>query len=195
MSGLTKANPLQALIQQASKLPPTTGVSAQYRARLTSGGSTQVVLADVSSSMDESAGVRRKIDVLRDALDASLGSATLIAFASLPTVITSPQDLPLPEGGTALHLALDAAAAYRPARTLVISDGVPEDERAALAAADRLTGAIDVIYCGPDSARDAIAFLRQLARVGCGRYAATSLKPTAPLLAPTIQRLLLGDGK
>ncbi len=38
----------------------------------------------------------------------------------------------------------------------------------ALKAADELGCRIDVLYCGPDSDITALAFMRSLARVGCG---------------------------
>lgn len=165
------ANPLQALILTAGKLPAKTGETDRFHARFSSAGTGIVILADVSGSMDEPAGGRRKIDVLRAALVGvwpELPGASLLAFSDRVTRLSSPAELPAPSGATALHLALDAAAQARPAKTLVISDGQPDAAAAALASADRLPGRIDVIYCGPDSDKEAIAFMYRLARVGGG---------------------------
>ena len=171
------ANPLQSFLRGAAQsLPASTGETARYRSRIESGsgsgsGSGTIILADVSSSMDEHAGDRKKIDLLREALAVCWSSGfRLIAFASVPAEVASPSLLPAPAGGTALHLALDAAAPFRPARTLVVTDGRPDSEADALAAADRLAGVIDTIYCGPDTDRAAIDFLQQLARQGAGRF-------------------------
>jgi len=166
-------NPLQALIAGASKsLPATTGQTERFRARIEGAGAGVVILADVSSSMDERSGRRSKIQVLAEALDglwAELPGARLIAFGSTASEIASPAELPSPSGGTALHLALELAALSRPAKTVVISDGRPDHESAALAVADRLSGVIEVVYCGPDSDQQAIVFMYRLARAGGGR--------------------------
>lgn len=119
--------------------------------------------------------------------------AMLIAFSSSPVEIASAAELPEPSGGTALHLALDLAGTVRPLRTLVISDGQPDSEAAALTAAGAITGSIDVIYCGPDSDTAARAFLTRLARTGGGRYVHSDLVRSPVALGPAI-RLMLGSG-
>jgi hypothetical protein len=195
MSSRELSNPLQSLIAGAAKsLPATTGATARYHARLDGAGSSVAILADVSSSMDERAGSRRKADVLGEALVTlwpELPAARLIAFGSTAREVDSPADLPAPSGGTALHLALDAAAAHRPGRTVVISDGRPDSEDAAIAAADGVPGVIDVIYCGPDSDAQAIAFMHRLARKGGGRVVVRDIAREArPRLAPALRGLL-----
>lgn len=189
---LAKKDLFQMLIRSASALPPTTGTTAHYQKRLESAGSGCVILADVSSSMAEPAGARTKIEVLREAL-ASAPPARIIAFSSIPVEIFSPEALPYPSGGTALHLALAMAATMRPERTLVVSDGRPDGEGEAMAAASVLPGTIDVIYCGPDSDAGARDFLMRLARTGGGRYVAYDLQRGSVALAPAIRKLL-GSG-
>ncbi len=190
------SNPLQALIAGAAQaLPSTTGDTDRHRARIAGAGSGVVILADVSSSMGEAAGRRRKADLLADAIASAwpdLPGATLIAFGSTVSAVPGPSDLPPPSGGTALHLALDAAAAVHPARTLVVSDGRPDSESAALASADRLAGVIDVIYCGPDSDAEAIAFMYRLARVGCGRVVVRDVARESRPRLDTAVRAALG---
>lgn len=190
---LSRTNPLQALIARAAAAPAETGAVAAHQRRLI-GATGQIILADVSDSMAEAAGGRTKIEILREALVAA-PPARLIAFSSTPIEIASAAALPAPSGGTALDLALDLAATHRPARTLVISDGQPDSEAGALAAADRLTGAIDVIFCGSDSNVEALAFLMRLARVGGGRFVSTDLRRAGPALAPAIRTMLLGGGQ
>jgi hypothetical protein len=151
------ASPLAALLQQAAtSLPAVSGVTQQHERRFRQAAG-EVVLLDTSGSMGAFVGNQRKIDILREALDyALLGGEYLIAFASFPRPIALPDDLPVPAGGTALDLALEMAAARSPRHILVVSDGQPDDEDAALAAAAMLTGTIDVIYCGPDTDHAAI---------------------------------------
>lgn len=51
-----------------------------------------------------------------------------------------------PNGSTAMHIGLRAAIAQRRGRILVVSDGEPDDEASALAAASDYLGTIDVLY-------------------------------------------------
>jgi hypothetical protein len=70
-------------------------------------------------------------------------------------------------GGTDLGKAIELASTFRPKKTIIISDGLPDSEVEASAAVDRITGEVDTIYCGPDS-DPAIGFLRSLSRRGGG---------------------------
>jgi Mg-chelatase subunit ChlD len=143
--------------------------------------------------MDESAGSRKKITVLQEALDQirpQFPAARIIAFNS--TAQEMFESLPEPDGSTALHYALEYGRQYRPRHTIVISDGQPDDEAAALEAAEKLTGIIDVVYCGPDSDKEAIAFMHRLARSAGGRVVRTDWGRTnGHALAPTVRQLLL----
>lgn len=191
------ANPLAGLIKQASELPAETGATEQYKSRLAKATDAIVVLADVSGSMSEPVGHKRKIDILREALHYALnGGEELIAFASTPTGAT-PATLPEPAGSTALHLALVEANRHSPRKTLVISDGRPDDESRALDAAAALSGTIDVIYCGPDDDQQAIAFMRRLARIGGGQVHVHDIRrdgADADPLRLTVRRALLPPG-
>lgn len=164
-------NPLQAILQQASARPATSAdlERARHRTDTAGAGSEVVLLCDTSSSMAEAAGDRTKYDHLQEAADSlrqALPSAVIIAFST--TAAPAPGALPRPSGSTALDLGLQEAARYRPARTIVISDGEPNSEDAALAAAAVLPGRIDVIYCGRDNNARALAFMRRLAAAGAG---------------------------
>jgi hypothetical protein len=189
-------SPLQSLLKQAAeRLPAQTGQTARYKARFETGGSTVVILADVSGSMAESAGSRTKHALVREALQEVwplLELRRLLAFASAVVELGDPGVLPSPAGGTALHLALDAARILSPAKTLVISDGQPDDESLALAAAEKLPGVIDVLYCGPDSDTEAIAFMHRLARMGCGRVVVRDVVKDSRLHLASTARELLG---
>ncbi len=182
-------NPLASLIKRAAtSLPAQTGATAEVSRRLSGNSGDVLVLADVSGSMQESAGSRRKIEILRDALADIPKSAKLIAFSSTAKEV---EVLPDPAGGTALHLALQFAARYNPAVTLVISDGQPDDKAASLAAARSMTGIINVLYCGPDNDIEAIMFMRDLARQGLGTVTVKPFSIGAPAIASAVKRLAL----
>lgn len=185
-------NRLQSLIAQASN-QKSDGEVTRLRRRQQGATDAVVILADASDSMGNFVGSRRKIEILRDALAQiwPQSNATLIAFSSLPSFLPDPSALPAPFGSTALHLAIDAAQSLKPARTLVISDGQPDEKQAAIEAADKLTGQIDVIYCGSDSDLEAIAFMRQLARRSGGRCVVTPQNAARFNLIEPVRRLLL----
>jgi Mg-chelatase subunit ChlD len=189
-------NPLQGLIAQIAKSTPrVTGESDRVKARFAGAGEATVILADTSGSMAEPAGAGvSKIDLLREALAGcwpEIPGAILYGFDAIARPAAQPSALTAPAGGTALHLGLDAAAAHRPRRTLVISDGQPDDEAAALASAARLTGVVDVIYVGPDSDTNAIAFMRKLATATGGRVVVRDVRrESRPALAREVRAIL-----
>lgn len=158
-------NPLAALVAKAqTTLPRVTGAT-QEAERRRAAPRTPLVLADVSGSMAEMATSRRKIDALSDALQGV--SVPIVLFASHVTRHDPGRPLPEPAGGTALHLALQEARDLHATDVLVISDGRPDDPRAALAVADRMVGVrIDIVYCGPETDVEGLAFMRRLARFG-----------------------------
>ena len=182
--------PLKNLLAQAAKqLPAETGETA--RAKCDRPGPV-VILADTSGSMADRAGNKTKIDILRDAVAGAWnslepGHRRLVRFDSAAVLLESPDGLNDPDGGTAMDAGLRAAAGLDPGRLIVISDGLPNDEAAALAAADLLPCRIDVIYCGPDSDAGAIAFMRRLARTGCGECVTEDIGRTASTVRLTVE--------
>lgn len=194
-------NPLQALIARAAQSPKETGTVARFQQRLNDASDAIVILVDVSSSMGQAAGVRQKIDLLRDALAhvlPQIPASRLIAFSSFPREVT-PFTLPAPSGGTDLTAALRYILPYAPQKTVVISDGQPDNQATALDAARQLTGVIDVIYCGPDSDGEAIAFMQRLAAIGEGTITVTDIVRPGANLALSLRRTLalpdLREGK
>ncbi|MFB2530993.1 vWA domain-containing protein [Paracoccus sp. p3-h83] len=173
----------------ATTLPPTTGATQQAAARAAR-GDLRVVLADVSSSMAENAGALRKIDVLRQALSTLPPSVDVVAFSWQAVDVPHGAALPPPAGSTALHAALNHVAARQPTHVLVVSDGHPDNPRAALDAAARLSCQIDVIYCGPDGDREGAAFMRRLARGG-GRVHRHSFRAAPEQLSRAVRSLAL----
>ena len=196
MTGKSLANPMQALLAQASASPRDTGESARWQARYNPRGA-HVILCDTSGSMAGSAGAHTRIHHVREALaQVARPDHRLLAFSSHVTPMRTASDLPVPSGGTALELGLAAVAEHNPSATLVISDGEPNHAEAALEVAGRLPGRIDVIFCGDESNAAAIAFMHRLARLGGGRchvhrWAAQAHTP----IAATMRLMLAGPGR
>jgi hypothetical protein len=135
-----------------------------------------VILADVSPSMaDADGGMRERktrFDLLKEALKAIPKDVLIITFSGDTREIHNGSDVQLDmnRGGTALHLAINAAAQYRPIKTVIISDGEPDSEPLARQALEGLTGIVDVVYCGNPNNTAARAFLESLARAGAGGF-------------------------
>ena len=152
--------------------------------------SPAVLILDVSGSMAEHCEPgRRKIDALRGVV-AGLRQQGLkfkqLVFSSQPQLS---DQIPEPDGGTALHLALDFAGGLRPRKVVLVTDGEPDSAPLALEAAKRLGVEIDVFYVGPVNPR-AEEFLRQLAQTAGGQYGQTNLATGAPQLRSEIAGLL-----
>jgi hypothetical protein len=115
----------------------------------------------------------------------------LVCFNFKVVPIQDVRDICEPFGGTALHRAIDYAASLYPSQTLVISDGEPEDEYAAIKSAEKLSGTISTLYVGDDSNKEAIAFMMKLAKLGCGKPYVQSLDEGFKAIGGTISQALL----
>lgn len=159
--------PLQELIERATQLPEE-GPASRLKKRMDDATGTIVVLADTSGSMDDLIGSHNltKHQQLKIALKDVLAfypHIRLLSFGMSVKELKTVDDLPEPCGGTPLHSALHKAAKWKPRKTIIITDGMPDNEALAEDAVEALTGVIDTIYCGPD-AHPAAAWLSKLAR-------------------------------
>jgi hypothetical protein len=159
-----------------------------------------VILADRSGSMATPEGGGTRMSLLEAALIPVIQEyphAAVVAFGSFPEEVKGfePRTLRLPEpaGSTALHLALEHVAKWRPERIVCISDGEPDDRVAALRAARALAPVeISAIYVGCDGNRDALGFMQSLAGAG-GRPGLVGVRSLArPEALSTEIRGLLG---
>jgi len=118
------------------------------------------------------------------------GEVAVLAFSSKVEFIPGGVP-PLFGKGTDLAGALRfAKMADAPGlRFVVISDGQPNDEQTALAAARAIKARIDVVYVGPEGGAGS-QFLAQLANTGRGQVAKVSINE----LSNTVERLALAHG-
>lgn len=124
-----------------------------------------LIVCDNSGSMHESIGglnitKHRHLEIALEDIRKTHPKARVIVFNVSAHEFTGTK-LPRPDGGTNLAGALQLAGTFRPQKTIIISDGCPDNEMAAKQQADRITGVVDTIYCGPDG-HPAIEFLRSL---------------------------------
>jgi Mg-chelatase subunit ChlD len=129
-----------------------------------------VVMCDISGSMRGNKIDRLKRELLK--LWPEIGKAKLMAFSNRPEWVDGgPNALPPVGGNTDLAAALTLAAHVWPSEVIVISDGLPQDEQAALDAAQALPGTISVLFIGDEQDQRGADFMRRLALVGGGLFA------------------------
>lgn len=153
-----------------------------------------VILVDVSGSMytDDCRDHQRRYDVALEELTRLQGDLpgrlAIVAFSNAPQFVPNGVP-PLLGGSTDLTGALRfiRLADTGDIRLIVISDGQPDDERGALAAAAQYRGRIDTVFVGPEGDRGA-DFLRRLAAANGGAHV-TAIH--AHELAAKTERLLL----
>lgn len=151
-------------------------------------GVAVVIVADISGSMSGKKFERLKAGLAE--LVESVPGCKILAFNDLAVWVEGPGSIPTPDGSTDLAQALEKANAAFPPRVVVISDGHPNNDVAALAAAERCPGQIDVRYIGPDDDRHAIAFMQRLAHMGGGQVVTGDLANDAAICGPV--RAMLG---
>lgn len=152
-----------------------------------------IILVDVSGSMsqNDARGGRSRYDVACDELknlQASLpGKLALLSFSD--DVKFCPSGIPFDEGNmTNLAKALKFAkvADVKDMRFIVISDGEPDDEQAALAVAKTYKNRIDTIFVGSEGGSGQV-FLKKLASASNGQGVTSA---QVKELAPVITKLL-----
>jgi hypothetical protein len=154
-----------------------------------------IVIVDTSGSMNttDSRGGRSRYDVACEELKALQGQypgeVAVISFSD--QVSFCPSGIPIfYQGGTDLENALKFCKIGDVAgmQFIVISDGQPDDDEAALAIARTYQNRIDTIYTGPESSIGGREFLRRLADASGGRF---EIAGCANELAGKVSQLML----
>jgi len=158
-----------------------------------------LLLVDCSGSMhDLVEGTARKIDKLRSVVETlrQTHPVPVAAFGVGHGGVQLVEHIPEPSGTTPLHSAIDFARIQEANHLVVVTDGVPDSEPAALEAARLFGGSIDVFFIGNertlDGARGA-AFCARLAKQSGGSCGVTDLTGEPKKLASGIAGLL-GEG-
>jgi Mg-chelatase subunit ChlD len=161
-------------------------------------GAEVVAIVDVSGSMatHDAHGRMRRWDAacaeLAKLQQRNPGKTAIVAFGSHPQFCAG-GSLPPPAGGTDLAAALTfVMPADGTVRFVVVSDGQPDDEAAALRVASRMTSRVDTVHVGPEDDVAGRAFLERLAAAHGGTSAVAGY---AHELAATVEQLALTAGQ
>jgi len=157
-------------------------------------GATTIVIVDTSGSMDirDSRGKRRRYDVACEEL-AKLqadnpGKLAVVSFSN--SAYFCPGGVPIFLGGdTDLARALQFVRSWDGTGLafIVVSDGEPNDEQAALREAQTFKSPISTVYVGPETDRSGALFLRRLAEMSGGKHAtADRVKELAETVKPML---------
>ena len=158
------------------------------------GARRSLLLLDCSSSMGLSVGysTTRRIDALRKVTEELVQThpVPMAAFggSNQVEIVEAPIE---PVGGTPLHIAIDFGREQGANHLAVVTDGEPDSESAAFAAARQFSNPIDVFYVGNPNGRGA-TFAKELAKMTGGEAHITTLDKPKELKAKLAG--LLGDG-
>lgn len=148
-------------------------------------GAIKTIICDCSGSMETDDGKGRRIDLLRQALEMipDLHGIKLIAFNNYASVCEEVGAIPEPFGSTDLARAFVFVRQFG-SHHVLITDGVPDSEKAALQAAVGQT--FDIVYVGPEPMP---RFLTELANVTRGSLQIGKINDPK-LLSQTVSGLL-----
>lgn len=135
----------------------------------------------------------RKIDALRLAADGLRGELGLpvVALGASGADVQVVERIPEPCDMTPMHLAIDFARTEGADHIILVTDGLPDSERLALAAAAQFGHPIDVFYIGDGGDKGAL-FAAKIAKLTGGKANVDDLSNPKALGGKI--RLLLGAG-
>jgi hypothetical protein len=151
---------------------------------MSTAGST-LAYVDISGSMELPCGPgtrHEQAGLTVQRLAPNLPGARWFAFNDDVVAFDPVSRLRYARGGTDLARALRHGRQYRPDRVLVVCDGEPDDEEAALREALLLNCRIDVAFVGDETNQPAIRFMNRLA--GCSRKGTIGTAKTISLAKP-----------
>lgn len=160
-----------------------------------------VIIADVSPSMETRDGGSRegktRFQLLKEALAQLPNEVKIVTFSGTVREVSNASQVTFIDdfGGTALHLGIEAAIKHKPVRTVIISDGEPDSEELARAAVDKITGIVDVVFCGDPKNLHAKRFLEDLAKSATGGFYETGDQIDVTKQLPAVIAGLLGTGE
>lgn len=158
----------------------------------------RMLIADLSSSMYDTAFEgKSRYECLQEAVKPYKGRVQVLAFNSGVWEVDADK-LPGPAGTTDMELALETATKLKPLSVLLISDGEPTSgDEQTFAAAKRLAGddengcIINTLYIGPENSERAINIMKEIAKIGRGRFRDFRIDKSSPAqLESRIDQLL-----
>lgn len=132
-----------------------------------------MLLIDTSGSMASrisNTNQKRRIDALREVVAniKAEGHVPMIAFGGpYDAQVRFVDNVPEPDGGTPLHVAIPFAKEYGATRLVVVSDGMPDLPEECRIQATAFAGQIDVVFIGEDGETGSF-FLDELAQATGG---------------------------
>lgn len=133
---------------------------------------TNVLLLDISGSMDWDDGQGRRIALLRKAVDllGELHGINMVGFSDWAFEIDTAANIPEPMSGTDMAVAFRYCRKYG-TNVVLVTDGVPNSETDALREAQGMK--FDIVYVGPEPIPP---FLKRLSSVSGGTLQIGQLK-------------------
>jgi hypothetical protein len=133
------------------------------------------LLLDVSYSMNTNDGRGRRIDLLRKAVDTvpNLGATSIYCFSEECVKVRGVRNILEPQSSTAMDHAFTMIRGAGFESAILITDGMPDSEEAALRASAGLT--LRILYVGPKPIPD---FLKRLAQMTAGTCESQDLANT-----------------
>jgi len=158
-----------------------------------------MLLVDVSGSMDSRIATgERRIEALRKVVATLLKTHPVpVGAFGLPSRrgvgMVDGNHIPEPEGGTPLAEAIEFARTQGANHAVVVTDGMPDNDRAAFDEARQFGGPIDVFFIG-DAGEYGAQFCQRLADLTGGTANVTDLGVDEQKQLGTKIAGLLGDG-
>lgn len=131
--------------------------------------SKNILLIDVSLSMNDEVGEKSKFEIMQDILSNDLSGYRTFFFSTYCQEVKFNR-LPKPYGSTNMAMAFHVVKQENPESIILITDGCPDSEALALEASKGLK--INIIYIGPDPVPD---FLKKLAELREGNFDAINM--------------------
>ena len=154
-----------------------------------------VLLLDTSGSMGEGS-PQRRIDLLWTAVQAIRTPTSTWRTATFNSQCrwTSLEQVPFPQGTTDLTSALNLVRLSYPTIVTLVTDGEPDDDITALAAAVALECPVNILYVGDPENADAIAFCRDVCERTKGTFATEVLTlQNVQTVSDTMRKMLVAD--
>lgn len=181
MNNLPTPPPLLDIIERLKSCKIDNQIS-QIQKRMDNASNVVTVLCDLSASMMDYVGNshKSKLDMMKESLTDVVKYHPGIriigfsdrAFHIIPSDIYGLHTM----GSTNMAAAFQLVKPWNPQKTIIISDGYPDNPQEALREAETMTGTIDIIYCGAETDLMALGFMSSLCKISGGKVVKWNLQ-------------------